>query len=85
MPFDLHCPSCSQEFALSWDSHAATILERVADEGPWLTLGDGATWEDHVSTALATDESIRCPGCGGKAVASEESLSQFTRDVLAQW
>ena len=85
MPFALRCPRCCQEFFLSWDSPVAAVLERVAREGPWSAVGDGATWEDHVSTALAAEESTRCPACGVQAMASEETLSQFTREVLAQW
>jgi hypothetical protein len=85
MPFTLHCPHCSQEFSLSWDSDAVTVLERVAQEGPWSSVGDGATWEDHVSTVLAAEESMRCPECGEHALVSEESLSRFTQEMLAQW
>jgi hypothetical protein len=63
----------------------AAVLERVAGEGPWSAVGDGATWEDHVSNTLATEAATRCPECGGQAVASEETLNQFTQEVLAQW
>jgi hypothetical protein len=47
-------------------------------------LGDGDTFEDMISVALADDEPAPCPRCGTDLQVSEESLSQLALTMLSR-
>jgi hypothetical protein len=81
MQVELCCPSCHHHFLTSSETGAAERLDRIAGEGPWQSLGDGETFEDH----LAAMFSESCPNCGDTVGVSEESLGRLTREVLATW
>jgi hypothetical protein len=85
MQVELYCPHCSCRFAASPDTPALEVLERMIREGPWYALGDGQTFEDMIFSQLLEHDAIRCPDCGDPVSVSEESLGQFTREVLACW
>jgi hypothetical protein len=85
MAFELHCPRCTHDFSVPADSPAAEVLEQLADEGPWCTLGDGETLEDKVYTALSCEQAVCCPGCGSPVSVGQESLGEFAQELLAQW
>jgi hypothetical protein len=85
MTLEFRCPCCAQTFATPTDSAAQEALERMADAGPWSAVGDGETVEDEVYTALGTESQVCCPDCGALSSVSEESLSEFARELLAHW
>jgi hypothetical protein len=85
MQVELFCPHCSGRFAASPETPAAQVLERMTEEGPWYALGDGATFEDMIFASLVERGAITCPECGDPVTVNEESLGQFTREVLAHW
>jgi hypothetical protein len=85
MQIALHCPGCAHDFWLPSGSPAEEVLNQVAIEGPWSSLGDGETLEDRVFNVLSHEETTCCPECGGPALPREESLSQFTRELLGNW
>jgi hypothetical protein len=85
MQVELYCPHCSCHFAASPDTPAAEVLDRMSEDGPWYALGDGETFEDMIFAALLGRGAIRCPECGDPVTVSEESLGQFTREVLTRW
>jgi hypothetical protein len=81
---ELYCPNCSCRFTAP-DTPASEILERITEEGPWCALGDGETFEDHISIALEDQEPICCPVCGEAVTRNEESLGQLAQQMLANW
>lgn len=85
MPLELHCPYCQESFEMPSESRAAHVLDQLLLEGPWWSVGDGATPEDQVSTALGGEDGVCCPGCGCTVPIDEEGLGQFTRELLGQW
>jgi hypothetical protein len=85
MQIELHCPCCQCLFAAAPDAPAGEVLERMTDEGPWYALGDGATFEDMIFSALTASGSIHCPECGEPVSVSEESLGRMALEVLSQW
>jgi len=85
MQVELFCPQCSSRFAASPETPAAEVLERMADEGPWYSLGDGQTFEDMIFSTLFDQGNIRCSECGARASVSEESLGRLTLEVLGSW
>ncbi|TMQ33396.1 MAG: hypothetical protein E6K70_13335 [Planctomycetota bacterium] len=85
MAFELHCPRCRSYFEVPSHSPAFAALEHIAEESPWSVLGDGETFEDRLYNALTNEEAIRCPDCGGPIQVSEETLSRFSRELLAHW
>lgn len=85
MQIDLYCPHCACRFGAEADTPAQDILERMADHGPWYSLGDGETFEDMIHAALTARGVIRCPVCGKAVQVSEKSLGEFTQKVLANW
>jgi hypothetical protein len=85
MQIQLHCPACSCHFRAAPDAPAAEILDRMTEEGPWYALGDGETFEDMIFAALTARGQIRCPECGDPVTVNEESLGQYTLEMLAQW
>jgi hypothetical protein len=85
MQVELYCPHCSCRFAADPETPAAEILDRMALEGPWYSLGDGETFEDMIFNALMAEGKIRCPDCGDPVSVSEESLGRLTMEVLGSW
>ncbi len=81
MQIELYCPSCHHNFLSSSDAGAAERLDRVAEEGPWQSLGDGETFEDRLAAVF----SETCPNCSETVSVSEESLGRLTREVLGTW
>jgi hypothetical protein len=57
----------------------------MSEDGPWYALGDGETFEDMIFSALIGQGAIPCPECGDPVTVNEESLGQFTREVLMHW
>jgi hypothetical protein len=85
MQVELYCPHCSCRFAASPETPAAEVLDRMTEEGPWYALGDGETFEDMIFATLMSHGAITCPECGDPVTVNEESLGQFTREVLTRW
>lgn len=85
MRVELHCPCCGSHFPAAPESPMGAILERLAVEGPWSALGDGETLEDTIFAALPGRGMMPCPHCGKLVPVSEESLGQFTLELLHQW
>jgi hypothetical protein len=85
MQVELYCPHCSCRFAASPETPAADVLDRMTEEGPWYALGDGETFEDMIFATLVEQGAINCPDCGDPVTVNEESLGQFTREVLMHW
>ena len=85
MQVELYCPRCSCRFVAPPDTPAAQVVERMMEEGPWYALGDGETFEDMIFASLVRQGAIDCPECGDPVSVNEESLGQFTREVLMQW
>jgi hypothetical protein len=85
MRVELVCAACENRFAASPDTPAASVLEQMADEGPWYALGDGETFEDMIFNTLVGCGRIRCSTCGEEAHVTEESLGQYAMEVLGSW
>lgn len=85
MQVELYCPHCLCRFAAAPETPAAEVLDRMTEEGPWYALGDGETFEDMIFSTLLSRGDVLCPECGAPVAVNEESLGQFTREVLAQW
>jgi hypothetical protein len=81
---DLDCPTCQSQFTASPES-SACVVERMADQGAWLALGDGETSEDALAATLSDCGADRCPRCGTRANVSEDSLARIAQDLLATW
>ncbi len=81
MRVELQCSSCPCRLG-TWTT---PVLERITEEGPWVALGDGETFEDRIAATLSTAYEERCPECGQPVAVSEESLGQLTQELLAQW
>lgn len=85
MQVELCCSNCAGRFAAPPESPANQIWERMANEGPWFALGDGETFEDMIFATLTDKGQISCPDCGEMVLVTEESLSQWAMELLAQW
>jgi uncharacterized protein YbaR (Trm112 family) len=85
MQLELQCPRCERHFAIEHDTPAGAALDRIAEEDPWVGLGDGGTMEDSLYAALTAEGAIHCPECGANVPVSEEQLSELAREVLARW
>ncbi len=85
MKIELYCPQCDCRFCAAPDAPATEVLDRMADEGPWYALGDGATFEDMIFATLFAYGDIQCTECGEQAIVNEESLGQLTQEVLGSW
>jgi hypothetical protein len=81
MQVELRCPVCLWHFRSDLDTAA---LERLHEEGPWSTLGDGETFEDQIHAELL-DQETHCPHCGNEVAATEESLGELATELLAHW
>lgn len=84
MQAELYCTHCHNHFTAP-DASAAQALQRITQEGPWCALGDGETFEDHLSAALNEQEPIYCPECGRAVTLDEESLGRLSSELLANW
>lgn len=85
MRIELQCPRCTFAFTAPADAPASEALERMSDEGPWVALGDGETFEDRIFTALTSQGAIHCPRCGGGVPLNEETVVELAHELLAQW
>ncbi|MFN4258584.1 MAG: hypothetical protein ACK4RK_04755 [Gemmataceae bacterium] len=85
MQVELLCRGCACRVASGAYTAAHQVLERLAAEGPWSALGDGETFEDRLCADLATVPAVSCPECGAPLDVCEESLSEFTAELLAHW
>ena len=85
MQIELDCPRCHCHFESSPDSPACEVLDRMTEEGPWFALGDGATFEDMIFTALTERGAILCPDCNHPVSVTEESLGRMAMEVLGTW
>ena len=61
---------------------AAFVIWLISNGGQWAW---GETFEDWLSTALASGETIHCPECDAAVPLSEENLARLALEVLAQW
>jgi hypothetical protein len=85
MLVEMCCPGCHSRFTASPDAPAASVFDRITEEGPWTALGDGETFEDSLAARLAERGTDLCPSCGGTATVSEECLGRFTLGLLGTW
>jgi hypothetical protein len=82
MQIELHCPGCLFHFSAPPDAAAAEILNQMIEEGPWLALGRGETFEDMIFAALTSRGKICCPDCQEPLEVSEESLGRYARELF---
>ncbi len=85
MRVELRCPGCGCHFPAAPESPMGEALARLAEQGPWSALGDGETLEDMIVAALPGRGMTPCPRCGAPVAVSEESLGQFSLELLHQW
>jgi hypothetical protein len=85
MRLQFHCTGCSTNNSIELTSPLGSVLERIRDQGPWVALGDGETLEDQLHNELTGNEDSWCPDCGNPIAFSEESLAQFSRELLMHW
>lgn len=85
MQVELYCDHCHLSFVAAPDTPASQVLDRMAEEGPWYALGDGATYEDMIFSTLFSCGMIRCAECGECASVTEQSLGQLAMEVLGSW
>jgi len=85
MQIELFCQPCCNRFLAPPETPALEVLKRMMDDGPWFALGEGATFEDMIFTALTSRGAICCPDCLRPVSVSEESLGRVAMDMLAQW
>jgi hypothetical protein len=84
MQFEMCCPRCFRRFAAPPEAARDEILEQVFPDARGYALGDGETFEDMISTALAEHTATLCPACGGRLQFSEESLGRLAMTMLAR-
>jgi hypothetical protein len=80
----LQCDRCGSRF-FPEDAEQGKLWEQIRDEGPWLDLGDGATFEDRLHARLETQGGIPCPCCGAPVELTEASLGELSLHLLEQW
>lgn len=85
MQVELFCTACCCRFAAPPDTTSEQVLERMNNDGPWYSLGDGETFEDMIFSSLTENGFISCPHCGELVSVSEESIGQLALELLAQW
>ncbi len=84
MQIELLCPACGCSFAAPPEASFEEVRGRMFHDGScWFALGDGATFEDMIFTALTEPGVIRCPECGDPVSVSEASLNQWAMEMLA--
>lgn len=82
MKLELQCRRCDCRF----DARSSRVhLDQMVEEGPWMALGDGETFEDRLHATLTAECAIRCPECAAPVSISEDCLGRLTLEVLAQW
>ena len=82
MQVQLHCSNCQSHFASAPDTPAGEVLDRMAEGGPSIALGDGVTFEDMIFAALTSRGAIHCPSCGESVSVSETSLGDCAMQML---
>jgi hypothetical protein len=85
MQIELYCEPCDNRFLAPPQTPALEVLNRMFDEGPCFTLGEGETFEDMIFGALTSRGAICCPDCAKPVSVSEESLGRAAMDMLARW
>lgn len=85
MRLDMQCSSCFHSFQAPTDTRTAEALVRMSAEGPWSSLGDGATIEDRIFAVLTAHGNIHCPECREAVSIGEESVAQLAKEMLANW
>jgi hypothetical protein len=83
MQIKLSCPGCPFCFAAAAEADADDILERMTEEGPWIALGHGDTFEAMVFAALTVRGRIGCPDCGRDTTIHEGSAELPPRRAFA--
>jgi hypothetical protein len=76
---ELQCCQCHCSFS------AGSEIDRMAEIGPWGSLGDGETLEDSLHAELCKRGTMRCPECGAAVVMREEELNDLAQQLLVQW
>jgi hypothetical protein len=85
MSIDLQCPQCDCCFDVESDTPAGAALDRLAELGPWTSLGDGETTEDLLHAELSERGALECPECGSRVLFGEAELGQIALQLLVQW
>lgn len=78
MEIELKCPRCACRLAAAPEMPFEEVMARMATEGPWVALANGATFEDMIFAVLLRRGSIRCPECQDSLQVSEASLARLT-------
>lgn len=85
MTLELYCPRCACRRCTPETPATEAVMEHLWEGGLSPDLGDGATVEDWLCTALTANGEIACPQCHVPMVIAEESLGQLALVALAQW
>jgi hypothetical protein len=85
MQIELLCTCCACRLTAPPEASVEEVFDRMLDQGPHFSLGDGNTFEDMIFNTLLDDDAIHCPDCGEPVSVSEESLSQLAQEVLAHF
>jgi hypothetical protein len=80
---ELRCPRCPFRFIAAADTPVDEVLDRMTEEGPWIALGRGDTFEAMVFAALTARGWIGCPDCGGAAAVREGETELLHEPELA--
>ena len=83
MQIEMCCPGCPFHFAAPADADADDILDRMTEDGPWIALGHGDSFEAMVFAALTARGWIGCPDCGGAAAVREGETELLHEPELA--
>ena len=81
MLIELSCPSCACSFKAPPHLPYGEVLDQMIDEGPWIGLAEGETFEDMIFAALTSRGVIRCPDCSEPVTICEESLADCTAEI----
>lgn len=84
MQIEMRCPHCFRPSVVELATADNEFLDRMFDGAPVYAMGDGETFEDMISSALAEHEPLPCPHCGAVLQYSEESLGQLAMTMLAR-
>lgn len=85
MHVELRCSRCPCRFDALSELLTGRALDQLHEEGPWYSLGDGETLEDHIYATLTPPGKDRCPECGEALSVPEESLGRLARSLLTHW
>jgi len=85
MHVELRCSHCPGQCDPLSERLTSQVLDQLREEGPWFSLGDGETLEDHIYATLTPPGKDRCPECGESLSVTEESLGQLARSLLTSW